>query len=58
MSKYVRVEKSQLELLIGCAEDARSLLDDVHCYDTEIYENLSEILSVISFEEIAEKNND
>lgn len=52
MNKYVKVNKSDLEELIACANDAKMMLDDVHCYDTDVYDNLAEVLSGISFEEI------
>ena len=51
MSEYVKVKKSDLEHLIGVASDARSLLDDVHCYDTQTYEDLGEALE-ITWEEV------
>ena len=51
MSEYVKVKKSELDNLIGAASDALSFLDDVHCYDTEIYEDLGEALE-ITWEEI------
>ena len=51
MSEYVKVKKSDLDNLISAASDARSLLDAVHCYDTEIYEDLGEAIQ-ITWEEI------
>ena len=51
MSEYVKVKKSELDNVIGAAADARSLLDDVHCYDTQTYEDLGEALE-ITWEEI------
>ena len=52
MSKYVKIKKSDLEKLIECATDSKMMLSDVHCYDTDVYDNLTEVLSDISFEEI------
>ena len=51
MSEYVKVKKFELDSLIEVASDARSLLDDVHCYDTQTYEDLGEALE-ITWEEI------
>ncbi len=51
MSEYVKVKKSELDNLIGAASDARSLLDDVHCYDTQAYEDLGEAIQ-ITWEEV------
>ena len=51
MSEYVKVKKSELDNLIDAASDAWSLLDDVHCYDTQTYKDLGEALE-ITWEEI------
>lgn len=52
MSEFVKVNKEDLDNLIGWASAARSLLDDVHCYDTPQYDNLGEALDKISYENI------
>lgn len=46
MSEFVKVKKSELISLLSSAADAHSLLDAVHCYDTEVYELLGEALSL------------
>lgn len=51
MSEFVKVKKSELISLLSSAADAHSMLDDVHCYDTEVYEELGNALS-IEYEEI------
>ena len=51
MSKYVKVNKEDLLALIDAAANARSMLDDVHCYDTEVYETLGEVIQ-ITWEEV------
>ena len=51
MSEYVKVNKEDLIKLIDAAYNARSLLDSVHCYDTEVYETLGEVIQ-ITWEEI------
>ena len=53
MSKMIEVNYEMLRNLIATSSEALELLDAVHCYDTEVYENLkssiddlkSEILS-------------
>ena len=51
MSEYAKVNKEDLTKLIDAAYCARSLLDSVHCYDTEVYETLGEVIQ-ITWEEI------
>ena len=51
MSEYVKVNKEDLIKLIDAAYDAHRLLDAVHCYDTEVYETLGEVIQ-ITWEEI------
>lgn len=53
MGEFVKVKKSELIALLSSAADARSMLDAVHCYDTEVYELLGEALS-LSYEDIEE----
>ena len=53
MSEFVKVKKSELISLLSSAADAHSMLDDVHCYDTEVYELLGEALN-LSYEDIEE----
>ena len=50
MKQKVLIDVDVLENLICFASDAYSLLDDVHCYDTEVYENLSDALNAIEYE--------
>lgn len=45
MSEYVKVKKSELVSLLSAAA-AHSMLDDVHCYDTEVYELLGQALKL------------
>ena len=53
MSEFVKVKKSELISLLSSAADAHSMLDDVHCCDTEVYELLGEALN-LSYEDIEE----
>lgn len=50
--QYVKVLKDDLDALIGSASCAHSMLGDVHCYDTEVYDDLGEILDKIEYEDI------
>ena len=52
MGDFVKVNKEDFEYLLEWASEARSLLDAVHCYDTEIYENLSKALEEITYESL------
>lgn len=56
MSEYVMVKLELIDNLIGAACAAHNLLDDVHCYDTDVYHNLGEAIDNIEIEEI--KNED
>ena len=49
---FVKVNKEDLEYLLEWASEARSLLDDVHCYDTPQYDNLGEALDKLIYEDI------
>ena len=40
MSKMVEVDYEMLHNLIATSSEALELLDDTHCYDTDVYENL------------------
>lgn len=51
MSEYVKVNKEDLLSLIDAAANAHSMLGDVHCYDTEVYETLGEVIQ-ITWEEV------
>ena len=52
MKQFVKVDKEELESVLIAASEAVSLLDAVHCYDTEIYENLSKALGEITYESL------
>ena len=51
MSEFVKVKKSELIALLSSAADAHSMLDDVHCYDTEVYELLGQALN-LTYEDV------
>ena len=46
MSEYVKVNKEELLALIDVAYRTRNLLDNVHCYDTEEFELLGEVIQI------------
>ena len=50
MKQKVLIDVDVLENLISCASDAYRLLDDFHCYDTEVRENLSDALNAIEYD--------
>ena len=53
--QFVKVSRELLDNLIAAASNSRSLLDDVHCYDTDVYEELSEALEGITYEVISDE---
>lgn len=54
-NQFVKVSRELLDNLIYAASNARSLLDDVHCYDTDVYEELGEALEDITYEVISDE---
>ena len=47
MSKMIEVDYETLHKLIATSSEALELLDAVHCYDTEVYENLKSAVDKI-----------
>ena len=47
MSKMVEVDYEMLHNLIATSSEALELLDAVHCYDTDVYENLKSAIDKI-----------
>ena len=47
MSKMIEVDFEMLHNLIATSSEALELLDAVHCYDTEVYENLKSAVDKI-----------
>ena len=54
-NQFVKVSRKLLDNLIGAASNAQSMLDDVHCYDTDVYETLGEALEEITYEVISDE---
>ena len=54
-NQFVKVSRELLVNLIDAASNARSMLDDVHCYDTDVYEELGEDLKEITCEVISDE---
>ena len=51
MSKMIEVEYEILKNLLDCSSEALELLDAVHCYDTDIYENLKSAIEALALNE-------
>ena len=47
MSKMIEVNCEMLHNLIKASDEALELLDAVHCYDTDVYENLKSAVDKI-----------
>ena len=47
MSKMIEVDYATLRNLIATSSEALELLDAVHCYDTDVYENLKSAIDKI-----------
>ena len=47
MSKIIEVDYEMFHNLIATSSEALGLLDAVHCYDTDVYENLKSAVDKI-----------
>ena len=47
---YIKVTIEHFQKLLDAVGGARSLLDDVHCYDTDVYKELGDVLEEIDYE--------
>ena len=54
MSKMIEVDYETLSNLLEASSEALELLDAVHCYDTEVYENLKSAIDALSLNEVDE----
>ena len=54
MSKMIEVDYEMVRNLIEASSEALQLLDAVHCYDTEVYENLKSAIDALSLNEVDE----
>ena len=54
MNKMIEVDYEMLHNLIAASEEALQLLDAVHCYDTEVYENLKSAIDALSLNKVEE----
>ena len=52
MSKMIEVNCEMLHNLIKASSEALELLDAVHCYDTEVYENLKSAIDDLKLESL------
>ena len=47
MSKSIEIDYEMFRNLVEASSEALQLLDAVHCYDTEVYENLKSAVDKI-----------
>ena len=55
MSKMIKVDCEKFKNLLRCSSEALELLDAVHCYDTEVYENLKSAVDALALNEVNEQ---
>lgn len=54
MSKTIEIDYEMFRNLLEASSEALQLLDDVHCYDTEVYENLKSVVDALTLSEVDE----
>ena len=54
MSKMIEVDYTMFRNLIEASSEALQLLDAVHCYDTDVYENLKIAVDALMLSEVDE----
>ena len=54
MSKSIEIDYEMFKRFLNCSSEALELLDAVHCYDTEVYENLKSAIDALSLNEVDE----
>ena len=54
MSKMIEVDCEMFKNLLNCSSEALELLDAVHCYDTDVYENLKSAIDALMSSEVDE----
>ena len=52
MSKTIEIDYKMFRNLLEASSEALELLDAVHCYDTEVYENLKSAIDALEFSEV------
>lgn len=55
MSKMIEVDYETLRNLLEASSEALELLDAVHCYDTEVYENLKSAIDNLKSESLSDE---
>ena len=53
MGKMIEVDYEMFRNLLEASSEALELLDAVHCYDTEVYENLKSAIDDLKFESMS-----
>lgn len=54
MSKTIEIDYEMFRNLLEASSEALELLDAVHCYDTDVYENLKKALKSLKWENVNE----
>ena len=54
MSKMIEIDYEMFSNLLEASSEALQLLDAVHCYDTEVYENLKSAIDALVLSEVDE----
>lgn len=54
MSKTIEIDNEMFRNLLESSSEALELLDAVHCYDTEVYENLKSAIDALMSSEVDE----
>ena len=53
MSKSIEIDYEMFRNLIEASSEALELLDAVHCYDTDVYENLKMAIDNLKLENMS-----
>lgn len=54
MKKVIKIDYEMFHNLLDASDEALELLDDVHCYDTDVYENLKKAIKSLKWENVNE----
>lgn len=55
MSKTIEIDYEMFTNLLEASSEALQLLDAVHCYDTDVYENLKSAVDALALSEVDEQ---
>ena len=54
MSKTIEIDYEMFRNLLEASSEALQLFDAVHCYDTDVYENLKSAVNALALSEVDE----